>query len=424
MRRGFRFALVAQCLVAPVTLYAQKSAPPAGGAFAAADRHADAAPPAVEQSVPALAAYLAQAGSDELSRARALYRWLTSRIEYDAAGFRSGNYGDVTPEGVLRRRAAVCQGYAELARALGTAMGLRIEIVSGWSKGYGYRPGETFDGPVNHAWNAVEVNGRWRLMDATWGAGYLDERMQFVRRFQEHYFLTPPASFIYDHLPAEPRWQLLERPVSAGEYVELAYLRPTFFLLGLGLGSHDRASLTASDRVRLTLATSRPVQVAAVLHDAATNARLPGAWGLPQRRGDSMEIHAAFPAAGSYVLRLFAKPLGAEGALNWIADYRIEATGGSADLGFPTVFTGFAERGVQLESPLRGTLAAGQAYGFRLNAPGAIDVAIVAGGQWTHFARAGELFTAEFSAVPGDINVYARYEAGGQHVGLLRYTGR
>lgn len=418
----------AALLIAPRAL-AQKRppatlAPATTAAFDAVDRHADAAPPAAEQTVATLAAYLGLAGRDEPTRARALYRWLTSRIEYDAAGFRSGDYGDLSPEGVLRRRAAVCQGYAALAQALGREMGLEVEIVAGWSKGYGYSAGQRFEGRTNHAWNAVRVNGSWRLMDPTWGAGYLDERMQFVRRFQEHYFLTPPESFIYDHLPQEPRWQLLERPVSADEYAELAYLRPMFFVAGLRVGSHGTSRISAGERARVTLGVTRPVELAATLHDAATGRRIEGTWALTQLQGDSAEIVAAFPAAGSYILRLFARPRGAAGSLGWILDYRVEASAGSSGSAFPTAFAGFATRGARLHAPMTGVLTAGRTYRFELVAPGAVDVAIVVGSRWTHFTRSGDTFTAEFTAVAGDINLFAKYDAAGEYVGLLRYTGR
>lgn len=84
--------------------------------------------PTVEQSVPALAAYLAQSGSDDLTKTRALYRWIAGNIDYHVRGFRAGSHGDVSPEGVLRSRSSACEGYARLAEALGTAMGLQVQV--------------------------------------------------------------------------------------------------------------------------------------------------------------------------------------------------------------------------------------------------------------------------------------------------------
>jgi len=446
MRRLVGLALLAIAL--PTALTAQKPTqkPPSGGgpvvtpaatpaqlaaaratpapSFAAADSLADAAPPAIEQSVPALAAYLARAGSDEIMRARALYRWIAGHIDYDVAGFRAGNYGDLSPEGVLRSRSSVCEGYARLAEALGTAMGLQVQVVPGWSKGYGYTSGQRFDGPTNHAWNAVSINGQWRLMDPTWGAGYLDEHTQFVRRFQEHYFLTAPDAFVFDHLPQDPRWQLLDRPISAAEYEDLVYLRPMFFLAGFRIGSHARARIAATDRVTVTLGVTQPVQVSASVVDVATDQALAEELTFVQVSAAEARVDAIFPRPGDYLLRVFAKPLGAEGSLSWVLDYRVQASQGAGEAEYPMAYGSFGARGATLFEPLSGVLQAGRTYRFRLRAPGALDVAVVAGGQWTHLAASGADFSGDVTAAAGTVVVYAKYQAGANFTGLLRYTGR
>src|ERR1035437_10925501 len=74
---------------------------PAQSHFAEIDAYADAAPVSAERSVPTLAAYLARGGLDDLTRTRAVYRWVTHHIDYDAAGFRQGTSGDLSGEGVL-----------------------------------------------------------------------------------------------------------------------------------------------------------------------------------------------------------------------------------------------------------------------------------------------------------------------------------
>jgi transglutaminase/protease-like cytokinesis protein 3 len=303
-------------------------------------------------------------------------------------------------------------------------MGLRIQVVSGWSKGYGYTSGQRFEGPTNHAWNAVLINGQWRLMDPTWGAGYLDQQMQFVRRFQEHYFLTAPDAFVFDHLPQDSRWQLLQRPLSGDEYADLVYLRPMFFVAGFRIGSHPRARVAADDRVTVTLGVTQPVQMMARVVDPATDRPLEGDYAFGQVNDTTAEVHAAFPRPGDYVLRLFAKARGAEGSLQWVLDYRVQVSRGASDAAFPMAYTGFGETGAWLLEPFSGVLQAGRTYRFRLRAPGALDVAVVAGGHWTHLAREGEEFTGEVPAVAGDVVVYARYDPTSNFTGLLRYTGR
>lgn len=392
--------------------------------LAAADTYADATPESVEQSVAALAAYLARAGSDDLTRARALFRWIAGNIEYDAVGFRTGNHGDQSADGVLRSRSSVCEGYARLTESLGAAMGLEVQVVSGWSKGYGYTTGQRFDGPTNHAWNAVRIDGRWRLMDPTWGAGYLDQQGRFVRRFQEHYFLTAPDAFVFDHLPQDPRWQLLDRPVTAEEYVDLAFLRPMFFTAGFRIGSHPRARIGATDRVAITLGTTQPVQLSAQVRDAATDRPLEGEFGFVQVANGEAQIQAAFPRPGDYLVRVFAKPQGADGPLGWVMDYRVTASRGTSDALFPMAFTDFGARGAWLHEPLGGLLQAGRSYRFRLRAPGALDVAVVANGVWTHLARSGDEWAGEATAAAGNVVVYAKYDPTSNFAGLLRYSGR
>jgi hypothetical protein len=438
MRGAAALVVVAAVCAGPTALPAQKpiqqatpNGPPAVAPaatpttqFAAADSLADAAPPTVEQSVPALAAYLARAGLDEIAKARALYRWIAGHIDYDVRGFRTGRYGDLSPEGVLRRRSSVCEGYARLAEALGTAMGLQVQVVAGWSKGYGYTSGQRFDGPTNHAWNAVRIDGQWRLMDATWGAGYLDQQTQFVRRFQEHYFLTAPDEFIFDHLPQDPQWQLLAQPISAAEYENLVYLRPMFFVAGFRIGSHPHARIAATDRVTVTLGVTEPVQVNARVVDAVSDQPLAEELTFVQVSATQARIDAVFPRAGDYVLRVFAKPLGTDGALSWVLDYRVQASRGASDAALPLAYESFGSRGATLLESLSGVLQAGRTYRFRIRAPGALDVAVVAGGRWTHLVASDEEFSGDVPASVGSVVVYAKYKPAADFTGLLRYTAR
>lgn len=52
--------------------------------------------------------------------------------------------------------------------------GVQCMTVPGYSKGLGYQPGQSFSGEFDHAWNAVFLEGRWHLVDSTWGSGLVD----------------------------------------------------------------------------------------------------------------------------------------------------------------------------------------------------------------------------------------------------------
>ena len=89
-------------------------------------RHALAAPPAVEQSLASLAAYLAPAAYSPTDRAWSIFVWISDRVAYDVDAYLSGRFRNeqVSAEEVLKRRASVCDGFASLFFVLARSAGL------------------------------------------------------------------------------------------------------------------------------------------------------------------------------------------------------------------------------------------------------------------------------------------------------------
>jgi hypothetical protein len=185
-------------------------------AYKQVDEISLAAPTEAEKSLRGLAAYFAAAAVDDKEKVRAAYRWLTDRIAYDADGFFADSPGDQSAETVFRTKKCVCEGYANLMVALCTLMGLESVKVRGYAKGLGYLPGPPST-KANHAWNAVKINDRWYLVDATWGAGYINDK-RFVRQFTDFYFLATPDKLIWSHFPTDSKWQLLTPPVTRQQF--------------------------------------------------------------------------------------------------------------------------------------------------------------------------------------------------------------
>jgi len=49
--------------------------------------------------------------------------------------------------------------------------GLHCKTLCGYAKGADYKPGMRFSGDLGqHSWNAVFINGSWRLIDCHWAA--------------------------------------------------------------------------------------------------------------------------------------------------------------------------------------------------------------------------------------------------------------
>ena len=80
----------------------------------------------------------------------------------------------------------------------------------------------------------------------------------------------------------------------------------------------------------------------------------------------------------------------------------------------------FSEAGAYLFSPLEGKLKAGSSYLFRIRVPGAENVSVVCGDEWTDLAPRGDLFEGNATAGKGDIGVYAKFQGAGWD-GLVSY---
>lgn len=174
---------------------------------------------------------------------RAIYRWITYNITYDGkCGHESGFL-----DRLVSTRLADCVGYCALFIEMCRALGITAVQVSGFAKGFDYRPGHWFHPGHDtlHSWCAVTLFGSWRLVDVTWGAGYVDHSGIFNRKFSEFYFLPDPEELIWTHFPIEApsnrytseTWQLIDQPITLEEFNSLPKVTPYFFACNLKLRS-------------------------------------------------------------------------------------------------------------------------------------------------------------------------------------------
>lgn len=188
--------------------------------FSSIDAHSKKAPTSATKSIEKLAAFLNEGTNTDIEKVRAYYVWITHNISYDTKTFFSNNPNPKTKAiDALQRKTAICQGYSELFKALCEYSNIPCELISGYSKGYGFNPKQKLT-QSDHAWNIVFVENKWQHIDATWGAGHVKENMKFIKKFSEDFFLTPPEDFILKHLPTDPMWQLLPCPISINDYLK------------------------------------------------------------------------------------------------------------------------------------------------------------------------------------------------------------
>jgi len=173
---------------------------------------------------------------EPILKVRAIFRWITDNIAYDYKYINKYYYKGREPKTftcsgdslqceirkkvwetayinkVLNNKKAVCQGYSMLFKKMCDIAGIQSEVIPGYIRTEYYEVGTP--GELDHAWNAVLLNGDYYLLDATWAAGGCtkDEDgklLSFHKQFDNYYWLTPCEEFAKNHYPEDPKWVLL-----------------------------------------------------------------------------------------------------------------------------------------------------------------------------------------------------------------------
>jgi hypothetical protein len=197
-------------------------------------------PKETEQSLQSLAAYLSEGAKTDRQKVRAIYRWVTDRIAYDTETYFAGRRPDDSAEVVLKTRRGMCGGYASLFAALCQRVGVRVVKLNGWTRSSVSHTSGLGD-KNRHFWNAVHFEGKWWLIDATWGAGGVSNR-KFVKRSTNRYYLTPPEQLIFTHLPEDPQWQFLAEPLSKEQFLAQPQVPGLLFEMGMSAASIRKAT--------------------------------------------------------------------------------------------------------------------------------------------------------------------------------------
>ena len=188
----------------------------------------------------------------QLFKARAIFKWITENIRYDCKDYNKHEYrgkpykeikckDDEDCEAkieaseteyidkVLKRKKAVCQGYAMLFKRMCILAGLQAEFIPGYIRQHYYQVG--MSGSLIHAWNSVLIDSTYYLLDATWAAGTAvpNERgklVDYIKGLNEYYWLTPPRDFARDHFPQNPKWTLIPN-YTIENFADNPYYRPS-----------------------------------------------------------------------------------------------------------------------------------------------------------------------------------------------------
>lgn len=179
-------------------------------------------------NLPKLAQQLTQNLNTDAERFRAIYKWVCNNVSNNYSLYlRNKNkrykhkddslkleqwnkkFNKKLFKKLLKQKTTICTGYAYLIKKLANLANIECHIVNG----YGKTSTTTiaYNSLPNHSWNAVKLNGKWYLCDATWASGKPNPKTkQFKFSYNDGFFLANPKLFAINHFPVEPQWWLLD----------------------------------------------------------------------------------------------------------------------------------------------------------------------------------------------------------------------
>ncbi|KAM3417524.1 hypothetical protein BST61_g5762 [Cercospora zeina] len=186
--------------------------------------------------------YVCRPHRSDAQRLRAIFTWVAERITWE-----DDFEGQIDTRRTIQTRRACSEEIALLVRDMCSAVGLHAEVIRGYLKG----PGELLDldtiAHPNHWWNAVIVDGEWRMMDCALASPTHPRRTAYSTASSQvaepWYFLARPMEICYTHIPLLPEQQHLVPPVEHEVLISLPCACPAYFRHGLELANFDTSML-------------------------------------------------------------------------------------------------------------------------------------------------------------------------------------
>lgn len=142
-----------------------------------------------------------------------MYKRITrnrNKLKKDSISYVSWNkaYSKKVYKKLLKHKKTMCTGYAYLIKTMAEIANIECKIIDGYSRNTSTNI-EKLSSP-NHSWNAIKLNNKWYLADATLSSGYTDLSINtFIFDYNDGYFLADPKLFVQQNYPLDNKWTLL-----------------------------------------------------------------------------------------------------------------------------------------------------------------------------------------------------------------------
>ena len=186
--------------------------------------------------------YICRQHRSDLQRARAIFTWISERITWE-----EDFEGEIDTRRVVQTKRGCSEEIALVVRDMCDAVGIHSEVIRGYLKA----PGEALDVETlahpNHWWNALIVDGEWRIMDSSLAGPTNPRRSSYSgansQVAESWYFLARPTEICYSHIPLLPEQQHIVPPLPHEILVALPCACPMYFKNSVELAEFDTSIL-------------------------------------------------------------------------------------------------------------------------------------------------------------------------------------
>ena len=258
-----------------------------------------------KEGLPLVVKHLTQNAGGTQAKVKIMHDWICDNIAYDTNMFFSGKVSKQDYETVLKKKKGVCSGYASVMNEMCRLAEIESIGIHGYSKGFGYQ-GKLGKKP-DHEWNAININGKWQLVDCTWDAGYVDWKT-WIKHYSDEWLFLPAEQFIYSHLPEKEEYQYLKNPVTAEQFVKEPYVTGKFFRYGFSFGKvmPDYKTVIANATEFDFGIKQSSISISSVIHEKDSMQNVENAVWV-NRTGNSFTVNLDVPDKKNYKAIIFAK---------------------------------------------------------------------------------------------------------------------
>jgi len=281
-----------------------------------------------ERFFPALADFLLDGIRDPYEQVKLLHDWVALNLEYDIKALQRANIPAQTTKNVLSSGKAVCGGFAAVFTELCKAAQIPVREINGHARGFGFDISKKERFESNHAWNAVQLEGVWYLIDATWDGGYSTPDYRYIQEYSTAFLFLEPQYLIHTHFPEKAVDQILTNPISFNEFSDLPNYRGEMFQAGIYPIEKYAKHLNVQNGVlKMRFGNRKGAEIIAVIRDKRGE-ELSG-HALVENMNDETALTIHFPKKGFANLILFAREAGADGKYNNFAEFQVDVKASS-----------------------------------------------------------------------------------------------